>query len=567
MSSSPEIGADGSASVIDDPRHRRSILWAVGLALMAVVASVSGLNVAQPHLAQTFDASQGQVLWIINLYTLTLAALLLPLGAAGDRWGRKPVLMTGLAIFGVANVAAAVAPTLQVMLGARLLSGVGAAMIMPVTLSVITSSFPDRERSKAIGVWTAIAGGGGILGMYLSALLVDVATWRWLFALPIVLTAATLLIGSRSVPNSRDAAPGRFDLLGAGASIVAAVGFTYALHEAPSHGWGDALIVGTLAAAVIATVVFIVWELRIEAPLLDVRHFKKRGLSSGSSLLLVLFGVQGGVALMLYPYFQVVLGWSGIVATLGLMPMALLMMFASGLAPYLAARIGVRAAMVSGLSIAAGGLALMAVFVSADGGYLSVLPGLIAMGLGSGLAMTPSTEAITSSLPREQQGVASALNDLTREFGAALGIALLGGLLTAGYQSSIGAALDGVPAELADPAREGIANADAVSQEAGDFAGQILLAAHEAFVSGWQQAMWAGVAVMVVLVAFVIVRGPRRVDLPGVGEVAEGSAVRADGSGAGEELPLAGPTALPETAAVTAAAQAEHLAAEGERRV
>ncbi len=150
----------------------------------------------------------------------------------------------------------------------------------------------------------------------------------------------------------------------------------------------------------------------------------------------------------------------------------------------------------------------MAGFVSADGGYISVLPGLIAMGLGAGLAMTPSTEAITSSLPREQQGVASALNDLSRELGAALGIALLGGVLVAGYQNAIAGRLSGVPEELAATAREGIANATAISQNAGTHAERILTAANEAFIAGWQQAMWVGVAVMTVLVIFVLFRGP-----------------------------------------------------------
>lgn len=509
MTSTALTGAEDDAAVIDDPRRRRAILWAVCIALMAVVASVTGLNVAQPHLAMTFDASQGQVLWIINTYTLTLAALLLPLGALGDRLGRKPVLIVGLAVFGIANIAGAVAPAMEVMLAARLLSGVGAAMIMPVTLSVITSSFPDKERSKAIGMWSAVAGGGGVLGMFLSALLVDVASWRWLFALPIVLTVASAVIGLHAVPNSRESAPGRFDVIGASTSIVAAVGFTFALHEAPTLGWAAPIVLVTLAAAVLATVVFIPWELRTPFPLLDIRHFRTRGLSSGTTLLVVLFGVQGGVSLVLYPFFQVVLGWSGLLATAGLMPMALLMMLGSVLAPRLAARIGARASMVIGLTGATAGLALMAAFVSADGGYLTVLPGLIAMGLGAGLAMTPSTEAITSSLPRTQQGVASALNDLTRELGAALGVALLGGLLVAGYQTAIGERLDGVPADLAATASEGIANASAASEHAGEHAGQIITAAQDAFIAGWQQAMWVGVAVMAVLIVFVMIRGPK----------------------------------------------------------
>ncbi|GAB4004279.1 hypothetical protein GCM10029992_48720 [Glycomyces albus] len=222
---------------VRDPRRRRATLIAVCVALMAVIASVTGLNVAQPELAVAFDASQTQVLWFINVYTLSLAALLLPLGAAGDRWGRKPVLLTGLAVFGAASVIAGLATSSEVMLGSRLLAGVGAAMIMPVTLAVITSTFPDQERSKAIGVWTGVAGGGGILGMYLSALLVDLASWRWLFALPVALVAVAVAMTVRTVPNSRETSRHHFDTVGSLTSVVAVVGLIFVLHEGPERGW------------------------------------------------------------------------------------------------------------------------------------------------------------------------------------------------------------------------------------------------------------------------------------------------------------------------------------------
>jgi EmrB/QacA subfamily drug resistance transporter len=507
---SPPVEAEGSGLTIENPRQRRAILLAVCIALMAVVASVSGLNVAQPQLALTFNASQSEVLWMINTYTITLAALLLPLGAVGDRWGRKPVLLTGLLVFGLANAAAGLAPTAEIMLAARLLSGVGAAMIMPVTLSVITSTFPQQERSKAIGVWTAVAGGGGILGMYLSALLVDVASWRWLFVLPLVLVIVAAVIAVRSIPDIREKMTHPFDIVGALTSLLVTVGFTVALHEGPEQGWTAPVTLLSLMLAVAGTAVFIGWELRHPAPLLDVRYFRKRGLSSGSTLLLVMFGVQAGVSLVLYPFFQSVLGWSGLQSTLGMMPMAILMMLASGLAPRVAARAGARATMATGVMVVSVGLALMAILVSVDGGYLTVLPGLIAMGLGAGLAMTPSTEAITSSLPREEQGVASALNDVTREFGTALGVALLGALLTAGYRAAISPQLHGIPDALAQTAREGVAHAVAAGADAGPYAAQLVAAAQHAFVSGWQQAMWVGAAVMAVLFIYIVIRGPLR---------------------------------------------------------
>ncbi|MBD0735255.1 MFS transporter [Streptomyces sp. CBMA29] len=478
---------------------------------MAVIASVSGLNVAQPDLAVAFDASQSTILWIINIYTLSLAALLLPLGAVGDRWGRKPVLLTGLAVFGGAGVVAGLATSAEVMIAARVLSGVGAAMIMPVTLAVITSTFPAEERGRAIGVWTGVAGGGGILGMFLSAALVDVASWRYLFVLPVALVLVAAVMTVRSVPDSRDATTHSFDTVGALTSVVAVVGLIFVLQEGPERGWAAPVTLLSLLVGVLAAVGFVVWELRRHGPLLDVRLFRERALAGGSVALLAVFGVQAGIFVVLFPFLQAVLGWSGLLSTLALMPMAVLMMATSGLAPRLAERIGGRHTMALGILLGGAGLALMATLVSVSGGYLSVLPGMLAMGIGMGLTMTPATEAITGSLPSERQGVASALNDVTREFGTALGVALLGALLSSGYRGAIGPRLDGVPPATAATAREGIANAvEAARATGGPAAPALVRAARQSFVDGWQQAMWAGVAVMTLLLAYLLVPDGRR---------------------------------------------------------
>lgn len=492
---------------IIDPKRRRSILLAVCIALMAVIAAVSGLNVAQPQMALALDGSQGDVLWIINIYPITLAALLLPLGAVGDRWGRKPVLLVGLVLFGVANVASGLAGSVPVMLGARLLAGIGAAMIMPVTLSVITSAFPAEERSKAIGIWTGVAGGGGILGMFLSALLVDVLDWRWVFVLPVVLVIAAGLVSLRAIPNSCEASVHRFDLGGAVLAAIAVVGLILFLHEGPVMGWTMPVTLAGLVAGVAASIGFALWELRHPAPLLDIRLFAKRSLTSGSVTLLVWFGVQAGVFVVLFPFFQAVLGWSGLMATLGLMPMAILMMVSSVLAAKVARGIGQRLTMALGMLLGGSGLALMAMLVSVDAGYIGVLPGMIAMGLGMGLSMAPSTEAITSSLPPDRQGVASALNDVTREFGTSLGVALLGAMFTAGYGNAIAGRLAGAPGDIAAEVSKGIAGTlDLVNDPA---SAALLRSAREALVEAWQQAMWAGVVVMALLLVFVLLRGPQ----------------------------------------------------------
>ncbi|MEU5773348.1 MFS transporter [Streptomyces venezuelae] len=502
----PTSGVGGTP----DARQLRAILIAVSIALMAVIASVSGLNVAQTHMAVEWGASQTTVLWIINIYTLVLAALLLPLGALGDRWGRKPMLVAGLIVFGTAGVVAGLAPSAAVMIGARVAAGVGAAMIMPITLAVITSTFPEEQRGKAIGVWTGVAGGGGILGMFLSALLVDVADWRWLFALPVALVVVALAMTVKSVPNSREHNAHSFDIVGASLSAIAVVGLIFVLQEGPERGWTVPVSLIGLAVGGVAAVAFVAWELhRRDASLLDVRLFRQRGLAGGSLTLLVAFGVQAGIAVVLFPFFQAVLGWSGLLSTVAMMPMAVMMMATSGLAPKMAARVGARSTMTVGIALSALGLALMALFVSVDGGYLSVLAGMLAMGIGMGLSMTPSTEAITGSLPRAAQGVASALNDVTRELGTALGVAMLGALLANGYRGAIDDKLAGIPRGAAETARQGVANAVEVAPSTGSHSRDLVHTAQQSFVDGWQQAMWAGVAVMGVLLVYVALRGPR----------------------------------------------------------
>lgn len=495
---------------IQDPARRRAVLATVCLALMAVIASVTGLNVAQPDLAVEFDASQSQVLWFINLYALTLAALLLPLGALGDRWGRKPTLLTGLTVFGIANAAAGLAQTTDVMLGARLLAGVGAAMIMPVTLAVITSTFPEEERAKGVGVWTAVGGGGGLLGMYLSALLVDLASWRWLFALPIALVLIAVVMTVRAVPDTREASAHHFDAVGSLTSVLAVLGLVYALHEGPVRSWTQPATLAALVAALAATIGFVAWELRTPAPLLDLHLFRDRRLSTGSLAILTVFGVQAGILVVLFPFLQVVLGWSALHATVGMLPVALVMMFSSVIAAKVSVRVGSRATVAAGLLLVSFGLALMAVLVSVDGGYLTVLPGMLTLGVGMGLAMTPSTEGITSSLPSDKQGLASALNDVTRELGTAIGVALLGAVLTAGYRKAIGHELGGIPNlpdGITDTAREGLANAVAVAPASDAQAAALVRAAQESFISGWQTAMWVGAAVMAVMFAYVVACG------------------------------------------------------------
>jgi EmrB/QacA subfamily drug resistance transporter len=382
-------------------------------------------------------------------------------------------------------------------------------MIMPVTLSVITSSFPEEQRAKAVGVWAGFAGGGGILGLFFSSFVIDYLTWPWLFSMPIAAALVSLVISVRVVGNSREDHSGRFDTVGSVLSALAIGGLVLGIHEGPEKGWSDPLTVAGLVVGVVGLVAFVAWELRRTHPLLEMRLFRDRSLAAGSVTLLIVFAVMFGLFLVLIQFLQAVLGYSALRAAAGLLPMAAMLMPLSSIAPMISARVGTRNVLLAGVATFGTGLVLLATLASTDGGYLSVLPGLIVLGTGMGLSMTPSTTAITETLPLEQQGVASALNDTVRELGGAVGIALIGSVLNSGYRSSVSSATEGLPPELAEPVEDGIGGALAVAGQLGADGAPIAAAARDAFVEGWRVSMWVGAVMAAVAFAFLVVRGPK----------------------------------------------------------
>lgn len=503
----PESGSE-KEEVIADARRRLLVLAAMCIALVAVMASVTGLNVAQQALASDLRASQSELLWIINGYTLALAALLLPIGAIGDRWGRKPILLIGLVVLSLANVASAFAPSPHVLIALRVVAGIGAAMVMPVTLSVITTNFPREDQAKAIGAWAGFAGGGGIIGLFVSAAIVDNVSWAWIFAMPIGLAVTSFALTATVVPHSVEHPEGQFDIGGAVLSALAVGGAVLALHEGPERGWTDGFTAVAVVIAVMSTVAFITIELRREAPLLDLRIFAMRGLAAGSVNLFIVFGVMFGLFLMLVQYLQAVLGYSALTAASGLLPMAAVMMPLSTIAPTMAERVGFRRTLVIGMLLMAAGLVLLALLASADGGYLTILPAILTLGIGVGLAMSPSTAAITSSLPEEKQGVASALNDTVREMGGAVGIALLGSVLNASYRTNVEPITSQLPESVGGPVRDGIGGALAVAANAGETGTRLVEAARTAYVDGMAPALYLAAGICLLGSLYTALRGP-----------------------------------------------------------
>ena len=507
----PETDTPGGEHdvVIVDARRRLLVLAAMCIALVAVVASVSGLNVAQQALATDLGATQSQLLWIINGYTLVLAALLMPVGAIGDRWGRKPILLIGFVVFSLSNLASAFSTEPTTLIGLRVLAGVGAAMIMPVTLSVITTSFPREEQAKAIGTWAGFAGAGGIIGLFVSAAIIDNATWPWVFALPIALAAISFVLTIAFVPHSVEHTEAGFDVAGSILSAVAVGGLVLAFHEGPEQGWNAPVTIAALAAGIIGAAVFVAVELRRDHPLLDVRIFAIRGLAAGSINLFVVFAVMFSLFLVLVQYLQAVLGYSALRAASGLLPMAVMMMPLSTIAPTIAERIGFRRTLVTGMLLMAAGLFTFAMLADPDGGYLSVLPGILLLGAGVGLSMSPSTAAITASLPEEKQGVASALNDTVREMGGAVGIALIGSVLNSAYQANIEPATSALPPAVAEPVNEGIGGALGVTAQMGADGTALLDSARQAFVDGMVPALLLAAGLSLAAAIYTALRGPK----------------------------------------------------------
>ena len=469
----------------------------VCLALAAVVAAVSSLNVALPGVARATHASQTQLAWVIDAYSLVFASLLLPAGAIGDRYGRRRTLIAGLVIFGAGSAVAMTAHSAAELIGLRAVLGLGAALVMPATLSTITGTFPGEQRTRAVSVWAAVAGGAAVLGLLTSGLLLQVWSWPSVFGLNVVLAGAAIVGTIRFVPESADPETPRVDVIGAILSVLGIVALVYSIIEAPDQGWGSARTLAGLAAGAVILVGFIAWEWRRRAPLLDPRVFARRGLAAGSLSIFVQFFALFGFIFIVLQYLQLIRGDSGLVSAVSMLPMAATLLPAARLAPALVARLGARKVCATGLALIAAAMAVLSQLTPASGYWLLAV-GLVVLGAGMGLATTPATSGITAALPAAQQGVGSALNDLSRETGGAVGIAVLASVLTATYKSHL--SLAHVPAAQAAAARSSVAVATHLG-------GTVAAQAQTAFADGMQLALLitAGlVAVAAVTVALLM---------------------------------------------------------------
>jgi EmrB/QacA subfamily drug resistance transporter len=458
--------------------------------LLAIVVDNTIVNVALPTLARDLGADIGDLQWVVDAYTLVFAGLLLLAGALGDRFGRRRMLLIGLAVFGAASTWAAYSGSVAALIAARAVMGAGAALIMPATLSLLVSVFKDtRERSTAVGIWAATAGLGVALGPVIGGYLLDHFWWGSIFIVNVPLVAIAIVAGHRLIPESRDPVARPVDWIGAGLSSVGLVALVWAVIEAPSKDWTSTPVIGAGGIAITALIAFVLWQRRTDEPLLDVRLFSNARFTAASSTIMVLFFALFGFLFLSTQYLQFVLGYSPLGAGVRALPYAgAMIVFAVG-SSTLVARLGTKRVVTVGMLLFAAGLAVAAT-VSTGSGYGLLAVAMVLMGAGMGLAGAPATESIMGSLPPERANIGSAVNDTTRELGGALGVAIVGSVMSSLYAAQLSNTLpDSVPPAAAEAARESLG---AGTQLGPDIAN----AAREAFVHAM-----SGASLVVAIVA------------------------------------------------------------------
>ncbi len=482
------------------------------LAVALVVAAMAALYSALPLIAVATGATQSQLTWIVDGYTLLLACLVLPAGAVGDRYGRRVVLIAGLAVFSVASALPLLMSGPVWLIAARAAAGAGAALVMPSTLSILTAGLPEAHRGRAVGVWAGVAGSGAVLGILGSGLLLARWSWESVF---VGLTVAGVVLAALActIAESREREHPPVDWVGAVAVAIAIAAIVFACVEIPARGWLDPLVTPTLALGVAAAVVFVIMELRVAAPLLDVRLFARRGFGAGSLSVTIQFLVTFGVFLLLVQYLQLILGYGPLGSALGLVPMAVPLVAISVIAPWLSSRVGLRAMTVTGLLAIATGLFLVSrLTLAAD--YPDLLWPLLILSAGLGLCTAPATYAIVADTPVAKHGVAAAVNDAAREIGAAIGIAVSGSVLAAGYTHHIQPALPQLPEPARGPVADSLAAALQVADRAGPAAQPLAEFAKTAFVHGSTQAALALAAITAAGALALAILAPGRTPRP-----------------------------------------------------
>jgi EmrB/QacA subfamily drug resistance transporter len=482
------------------------------LSLLIVVIDNTILNTALPTLARVLHAGTSSLQWITDAYTLCFAALLIPAGALGDRYGRRLSLVGGLATFALGSAAAAFASGTGMLIGARVVMGLGAAFVMPATLSILNAVFPPKERPQAIAAWSAVTGIGIVIGPTLGGLLLSDFWWGSVFLINIPLVVLALAGVILIVPETAEPGGHRLDVAGTVLIAGALFAIVDAIIEAPGRGWTGTVTLAEIAAGLAMLAVFAWWELRISHPLVDLRIFASRAFSTAAASVTVIFFALFGSLFVLTQYLQLVHGYSPLSAGLRALPFALAIGAVSPLSPILAQRFGTRLMIPAGLALMGIGLLDLST-AGVHTAYPPIALAVAIMGAGMGLVMAPASTIIMTTVPAHQAGAGSAINDTIREVGGALGIAIVGSLAAAVYRSRLTQLLTArhAPGPVVHIATSSVAAADAAAKQVGGASGgELVAAAHSAFVNAMAMGVRVAAGVALISAIAAIFALPRR---------------------------------------------------------
>jgi EmrB/QacA subfamily drug resistance transporter len=403
--------------------------WVVAVTVLGsgiAMLDATVVGIALPSIGRDFNGGVGTLQWVVTGYSLTLAAFLLLGGALGDHYGRKRVFSIGVAWFAIASACCGFAPSAGFLIGARVLQGVGGALLTPGSLAIIQASFRPDDRARAIGAWSGLGGVAGAAGPLVGGYLLAIGSWRWVFFINLPVAAAVLLITARHVPETRDpTTSGGVDTVGAALAVVFLAGLTYGLIEAPTLGWSSPAVVACLVVAAVAAPAFLVVEHRRAHPMLPLRLFRSRQFSGANAVTFAVYGALGGALFLLPVELQIVKGYSPLESGVSLLPITLVMLALSARSGALSARIGPRLQMTAGPLIVAAGLALLTRATGAGSYWTQVFPAVLVFAVGLTVTVAPLTSTAMGAAPPEHSGIASAVNNVVARAAGLMAVAVL----------------------------------------------------------------------------------------------------------------------------------------------
>jgi EmrB/QacA subfamily drug resistance transporter len=503
---------NGGAATLHSPAVKRWVLVATILGSSMAFVDGTIVNVALPSIQSDLSATASQMQWVVESYALFLASLLLVGGALGDHFGRRRIFLIGVALFAAASVGCAVAGDVSMLIMARGIQGIGGALLVPGSLALISASFPEQERGRAIGTWSGFSGITAAVGPVLGGLLIDHYSWVWAFLINIPFAIVVLVIGWRHVPESRGAASRELDGLGALLATIGLGGIVYAFIEAPARHWGSAAVLTALLTGCAATALFIAVESRVRSPMVPLSLFRNRNFAGANLLTLWLYAALGG-GLFYFPLNLIqVQGYSATAAGAALLPFILIMFILSRWAGRLVDSVGSKLPLVAGPAIAAAGFALFA-WPGIGGNYwLTFFPAVVVLGLGMAVTVAPLTTTVMNSIGADQAGIASGVNNAVSRIAALLAIAVFGMVMAWVFDTSLTDKLAAMDASrdvvnFLEGQRDKLAGASFPANIDGTSAAMIRRAVGESFVAGfrWIMLLSAGLALLSALAAWLLI--------------------------------------------------------------